>query len=91
MPVTNQKILKTVEDLAVTMKEGFKKVDEKLKKIDEKLDIIEIYVANHDNALKALPTREEFEKHQEENLNFQYAVAKKLELKKFAKPEPVHA
>lgn len=86
MPVTNQKILKTVEDLAVAMKEGFKKVDERLGKIDERLGKTEavlgnvtFMLANHDNLLKKIPTREEFDLFKSENATAHDRTVKAIE------------
>lgn len=74
---------KTIDERFKTIDERFKNLEQNIsagfKRIDAKLDIIEMYVANHDNQLKKLPTREEFEKYQEGNVEFKHAIVKRLE------------
>lgn len=57
MSVTNQKILKTVEKLAVVLEEGFKKVDERFEKIDERLGRIDERVGRIDERVGTVDER----------------------------------
>ncbi len=70
--VSNEQILQKME-------QGFKSIDQRFDGVDGRLDRLEMAVADHDNKLAKLVTRDEFSRFRVENMYFQHKLTKRWE------------